>query len=151
MNSDHNWETVGVDPTRLTHGTYAQDSEQELGEGDIVGSYSADRITEGAALRKPFTWKAGLWVAISIRGGGGAAQTVEAYRLCSPTSFAGDATTYSRKVSIDQGDFARNDPQGFYHGMTVNVAGQSMVLTGPPACFIPEESQRAAEQLGLFA
>ncbi len=96
---------------RLTHGTYCHDTEQEIGEGDIVGSYSADRICENDSIRKPFAWKGGLWVCISFQSRDGI-QTVKAYRLSPPTLFAGEPTTYRRKVSIDDGDFARHDPQG---------------------------------------
>lgn len=149
MATNHNSQRIGVDPARLTHGTYCHDSEQEIGEGDIVGSYSADRICENDSIRRPFAWKGGLWVCISIRGRDGI-MTVEAYRLSPPALFAGEPTSYRRKVSIDDGDFARNDPQGFYHGMTVKHGGETMVLTGPPAIFVADEAQRAAEQLGLF-
>lgn len=150
LSPDQNWETFGVDPARLMHGTCCHESEQEIGEGDIVGSYSADRITESDSIRKPFAWKGGLWVCVAIQGRGDGGLTVKAYRLTPFTSFAGEATTYGRKVSINDGAFARNDPEGFYHGMTVKLAGESMVLTGPPAWFIADEAQRASEQLDLF-
>lgn len=151
MNSAQNWETFGVDPTRLTHGTYSHDTEEQIGEGDIVASYSADRICESAPIRKPFGWKGALWVCVSIQGRGDGAQTLKAYRLTLASAFTAEATTYGRKVSIDEGDFARSDPQGFYHGMTVQLGGENMVLTGPPALFVADEAQRAAEQLALFA
>lgn len=151
MNSAQNCEIFGVDPARLTHGTYCHDTEEEIGEGDIVASYSADRICTGASIRKPFGWKGGLWVCVSIQGRGDGTQTLEAYRLTPACAFTNDATTYSRKVSIDHGKFARNDPHGFYHGMTVQSGSENMVLTGPPALFVADETQRAAEQLSLFA
>jgi hypothetical protein len=147
---DHNWETFGVDPARLPHGSYCHESEQEIGEGDIVGSYSADRIAESDLIRKPFPWKGNLWVCVSIQGSRDGGLTVMAYRLTPAISFGSEPTTYRRKSAIEDGDYARNDPQGFYHGMTVKYAGESMVLTGPPAVFVADETQRAAEQLVLF-
>jgi hypothetical protein len=92
-----------------------------------------------------------LWVCVSIQGRGDGAQTLKAYRLTLASAFTAEATTYGRKVSIDEGDFARSDPQGFYHAMTVQLGGENMVLTGPPALFVADEAQRAAEQLALFA
>jgi hypothetical protein len=149
-NPDHNWDTCGVSPARLAHGTYRDDSERKIGEGDIVASYSADRICQGDSLRKPFIWKGDLWVCVSIRGRGDGMPIVQAYQLTPAASFPGEATTYGRKVSIDSGEFARNDPRGFYHGMTVKSAGENMVLTGPPTSFIADETQHDAEQLDLF-
>lgn len=144
------WAQHGVDPARLTHGTYSHDSDEEIGEGDIVGSYSADRISEGNSLRKPFRWRDQEWVVVAIQGRATDAQVAKAYRLMPVSVFAGTPTTYPAKVAIDNGDFARHDPLGFYHGMTVQSGPQTFVLCGPPAWFTPDESQRAAEQLGLF-
>jgi len=139
MNSAQNCEIFGVDPARLTHGIYCHDTEEEIGEGDIAASYSADRICEGASIRKPFGWKGGLWVCVSIQGRGDGIQTLLAYCLTSASAFTDDATTYRRKVSIDHGNFARNDPHGFYHGMTVQFGSECMVLTGPSACHFADE------------
>ena len=41
---------------------------------------------------------------------------------------------------------ARHDPNGFYHGMTVNHGGKPYVLSGPPAELEPGEPR----QMELF-
>jgi hypothetical protein len=71
--------------------------------------------------------------------------STEAYRLVHPQQFQGDPTGYREKTR--DGDAARADPNDFYHGMTVTHAGQTLVLCGPPAMFVPGRSQ----QLDLFA
>jgi hypothetical protein len=96
------------------------------------------------SIRKPFRWQNSDWVCIgkSFRGG---ANSAEAYRVVHPEQFQGNSTTYREKNR--DGDAARADPNGFYHGMTVTHAGQTMVLCGPPAIFIPGQTA----QLDLFA
>jgi hypothetical protein len=85
---------------------------EQIGEGDIVASYSADRICEGAPIRKPFGWKGALWVCVSIQGRGDGEQTLKAYRLTPAAVFTAEATTYGRKVSIYEGDFQMNEISG---------------------------------------
>jgi len=51
---------VPVDPDRLASGRWDHRLEKQVGEGDIVGSYSADRIGLGRPLRRPFRWRGGL-------------------------------------------------------------------------------------------
>lgn len=57
-----------------------------------------------------------------------------------------DGETCRYRDRCENGDAARNDPFGFYHGMIVSHAGQDFVLCGPPETFQPGE----AEQLLLF-
>lgn len=52
--------------------------------------------------------------------------------------------SYGEKTA--DGDAARNDPNGFYHGMLVTWRGMPMVLCGPPVVFVPGE----AAQLDMF-
>jgi hypothetical protein len=133
-----------VDSARLEYGTWCHQADKTIGEGDISASYSADRIADAQSIRKPFRWQGSDWVCVgkSFRGG---VNSAEAYRLVHPQQFQGEPTSYREETR--DGDAARADPNGFYHGMTVTHAGQTLVLCGPPAIFIPGQSA----QLDLFA
>jgi hypothetical protein len=67
--------------------------------------------------------------------------------------------SYNEKIGdADRAESARNDPNGFYHGMTVKHGSEAFVLAGPPLLFVADEealrpdSSAAAEgeQLSLF-
>ncbi len=132
-----------VDPARLDSGTWRHTTQKTRREGDIAASYSADRIGNGQPIRTPFSWNGARWVCVSLQGMRGAT-SAEAYRLVDIGAFTGEPMTYSQKVA--DGDAARSDPNGFYHGMTVTHAGTKYVLCGPPARFEPGE----VAQLDLF-
>lgn len=136
-------ETSAVDPARLASGQWCHRAEKMIGVGDIYGSYSGDRIGMGQPVRKPFTWRGSLHVCVGMRHRGDTT-SAEAYRLVHPQMFSGEPTTYAEKLT--DGDAARADPNGFYHGMTVRHAGAAFVLCGPPLTFVPGQS----EQLALF-
>ncbi len=131
---------IPVDPNRL-----------EWRQGDIGNSYSADRIGEGKPIRPPFRYRGGLYVRTSGIYDDG--KTIaEAMRLVLIEDFEGDPTTYAEKVRIDRGDFARADPLGFYHGMTVTSGGKAFVMVGPEVRFVPDdELAMPTEQMALFA
>lgn len=137
-------ETYAVDPARLAAGRWCHRAERTIGEGDIHASYSADRIGMGKPVRPPFTWKGGLWTCISMRYGRSGVISAEAYRLVPVRLFDGTPMTYAAKTR--DADAARADPNGFYHGMQIKSAGESFVLCGPAALFVPGRS----EQLSLF-
>ena len=127
-------------------------------KGDIHESYSADRISEEKPVRAPFEWSGSLWVCVGITGKGltvTGEHELEAYRLVPPQIFKGEPTTYSAKVAIDSGDFARADPMGFYHGIQVKCGGKIFVMFGPPATFIAEPVRHDVApkpaQMSLFA
>jgi len=128
--------TVEIDPTRLAWGEWCHRAGKQLGEGDIRASYSADRIGMGQPVRKPFRWQGGLWVCTGTRGG--EPLKAEAYRLVHPQAFDGTPVTYAEKVR--DGDAARVDPNGFYHGVSVRHGGAEMVLCGPAVTFVPGEA-----------
>ena len=132
-----------VDPARLNPGTWCHTANKTLKEGDIAASYSADRIGMEQPIRTPFPWQGARWVCVSLQRFDGV-DSAEAYRLVDIRAFAGEPMTYQQKVA--DGDAARSDPNGFYHGMTVTHAGTKYVLCGPPARFEPGE----VEQLDLF-
>ncbi len=132
-----------VDPARLDSGSWCHRANKTIGQGDIYGSYSADRIGMGQPVRKPFAWQGGLWVCTGMNHRGGTT-IAEAYRLAHPDIFDGQPVSYSQRT-LD-GDAARADPNGFYHGMNVKHAGASWVLCGPPITFVPGQSA----QLDLF-
>lgn len=137
-------EPIAIDPARLASGQWCHRAEKTIGQGDINASYSADRIGMGQPVRKPFSWRGGLWVCVSNGYRGKDTVAAEAYRLTHPAAFDGEPTTYAEKTR--DGDAARADPNGFYHGMSVKHGGQSYVLTGPPVAFVPGQT----EQLALF-
>ena len=135
--------TQCVDPARLQSGRWCHRAEKTIGEGDIHASYSADRIGMSKPLRKPFSWKGGLWVCVGIARRGDEL-CAEAYRLVHPQVFDGEPVTYGAKTA--NGNAARADPNGFYHGMLVKHAKADAVLCGPPILFVPGQT----EQLALF-
>ena len=132
-----------VDSARLAHGNWCHRADKTVGEGDISASYSADRIAMGQSIRKPFRWQGADWVCVSSSFYHGVF-SANAYRVVHPQQFQGNPTSYREKTR--DGDAARADSNGFYHGMTVTHAGQTMVLCGPPAIFIPGQTA----QLDLF-
>jgi hypothetical protein len=135
-----------VDAARLQHGVWGPRSEKALGEGDIVASYSADRIAMGRPVRKPFSWQGALWVCIGLDYRGGVT-TAEAFRLTQAEVFSRKPVSYAEKTADVQR--ARADPNGFYHGMIVKHAGNSRVLCGPPALFVTGQPDEP-EQMSLF-
>lgn len=131
-----------VDPARLASG-WCPRQEKTLREGDITASYSGDRIGMNQPVRKPFTFQGGLWVCTGktwLRG----EVSAEAYRLVALTAFEGQPTTYREKTL--GGDAARDDPNGFHHGMTVQHGGGAFVLAGPPVTL----AAGVQEQMDLF-
>lgn len=136
-------ETHAVDPARLAPGAWCHHSQKTIGQGDIYRSYSADRIGMGQPVRKPFEWRGGLWVCVSISGRRDEL-SFEAYRLVDPCTFEGHPVTYAAKTR--DADAARSDPSGFYHGMIARHAGREMVLCGAPVSFKKGEP----EQRDLF-
>jgi hypothetical protein len=135
--------TYAVDPARLDSGTWCHAANKTLREGDIASSYSADRIGMEKPILGAFRWQGAEWVCVSLQWRDGV-PSAEAYKLIDARVFAGEPVTYSARVA--NGDEARSDPNGFYHGMTVTHAGTKYVLCGPPARFEPGE----VEQLDLF-
>jgi len=150
--------TTPVNPVRLAWGSYDHRRNRDPGEGDIHASYSADTIASAGKIRKSFRWQAQLMVTVSLSGRGGIAQA-EAYQLIPLKLFSGITMSYTDKIrDADIAEAARNDPNGFYHGMTVKHGSEAFVLAGPPVLFVAaEESQRPrnspaaeGEQLSLF-
>ncbi len=145
MNSDkarNPRRVIEVDPKRLAHGVWNSEHNRRDREGDIVASYSADVIGDGGRVRKPFRLRGCVWVATSVVVG-----RVQAYRLRELAAFDGPATTYSEKTRDDCGERARNDPMGFYHGMTVTHRGTAYVLDGPPVTLVAGDPQPTQGEL----
>lgn len=124
--------------------------------GDISQSYSAERIGTGQPVRKPFQYEGALWICTSITGSGltvSGSTEHEAYRLIPEHMFTGTPTTYAARTgTFESAEAARNDPEGFYHGVTVKHGREKSVLCGPPLRFVAEEAATAPEplQLDLF-
>jgi len=130
---------VEMEPSRLASGEWCSRRRKMVGRGDVAESYSADRIGEGKPVRKPFEWRGALWISVS-----GSKAGHRVYRLVDPGIFPEPAVAYGRRVA--NGDAARADPKGFYHGVTVRHAGREAVLCGPPVALIPGRET----QLDLF-
>lgn len=132
--------TVKVHPSRL-----------DWNGGDIDASYSADKIDSGT-IRKPFVWQSNLMVTTSLRSMGGHMYEAEAYKIVLLREFSGTPTTYSAKGKDDCWEAARNDPLGFYHGMTVKSGRETYVMVGPPIRFVADKTlaEPAVEQLSLL-
>jgi hypothetical protein len=150
--------TIPVNPARLAWGQYDRRRNRDSGEGDIHASYSADTIASAGKIRKAFRWQAQLMVTVSLSARGGLEQA-EAYQLIPLKIFTGTPMCYAEKIgTAENAEAARNDPNGFYHGMTVKQGGEMFVLSGPPVVFVaedgPERPEGAAsaegEQLSLF-
>jgi hypothetical protein len=133
-------ETCAVHAARLAWGAAGR----ETCEGDIHASYSADVIAMDGRVRKPFRWKDALCVCTSISGSGltrSGMQEHEAYRIVPVKMFAGTMTTYREKTArAEDAEAARNDANGFYHGMTIKHGAETFVLCGPPIRFTAEGS-----------
>src|ERR1035438_5040286 len=111
--------TIPVNPARLAWGRYDHARNRDTGEGDIHASYSADTIATAGKIRKAFRWQAQLMVTVSLSGRGGI-EEAEAYQLIPPKAFTGTPTSYAEKIgNAENAEAARNDPNGFYHGMKV--------------------------------
>lgn len=136
-------QSVQVDPSRLASGRWCHQSNRQQGEGDIDASYSADLIGMHGRVRKPFRLHGWLCVVTSM-----GPNACTAYRLVATESFGGELTSYAERVRRDDGEAARKDPSGFYHGMQVVHGGQSFVLCGPPIEITAGEP--APEQTDLF-
>lgn len=128
-----------VDPARLACGQWCHRASRMLGEGDIRRSYSADCIGMGKPVRKPFSFRGSLFVCTGYSRDG-----AEAYRLVHPAIFPGKPVRYAERTG--NGDEARADLNGFYHGMIVRHGGGEHLLCGPPVLFIKGRT----EQLSLF-
>lgn len=150
--------TIPVNPARLAWGRYDHGRNRDVGEGDIHASYSADTIASTGKIRKAFRWQAQLMVTVGLSRLGGR-EEAEAYHLVPLKAFAGTPTSYAEKIFCDGGaEAARNDPNGFYHGMSVKQGRETFVLSGPPVVFVAEEQPIRpegdagieGEQLSLF-
>ena len=148
-------EAVPVAHDRLAPGDW--NGGKKSREGDIYGSYSGDRISEGKPVRAPFKFRGELWLCVGMSGAGGI-QEAKAYRLVPRQMFKATPTTYHDKTAIEGGDAARNDPMGFYHGVSVKCGREALILMGPPLKFVPDagpkrplgDAKPEAEQLNLF-
>ena len=127
--------TVHVNPARLKWGRYDHERGQDIGEGDIHASYSADTIAIAGKVRKSFRFQGRLLVTVSMSGCGGV-EKAEAFELIPPKTFNGIPTPYHERTgTADNADAARNDPMGFYHGMKVTCGRETFIMSGPPTIF----------------
>jgi hypothetical protein len=114
---------------------------------EVEASYSADRINSGK-VRQPFMYQGRP----HVYGGGmmcNKRHEMEAIELVPIEQFKGEPTTYDKKLSVPGGkylgDYARNDPNGFYYGMTVKHGGQTYVCGKVSALLVFEGEKLTAE------
>jgi hypothetical protein len=115
----------------------------------IDASYSADRIASGQPVRKLFQHDDAFWVCTGVTRSGlaGRGRTEhQAYRMMPESVFSGTPTTYGAKISTgEMAEAARQEPNGFYHGVAVKHGHETFVLCGPPVRFIVEEAAAFSE------
>jgi hypothetical protein len=106
--------------------------------GDISNSYSANLINNGN-IRKPFRYRGQLYTTTSTISGmyPDSIRKAEAYRLVLAVLFDGQISELRTKIDHDNGNSARSDPNGFYHGIPITYQSQQYVLAGPPVTFLP--------------
>jgi hypothetical protein len=148
--------TSNVTETSSAPACAANAVRQHCDGGDIRQSYSADRIAYGQPVRKAFQHNGEAWICTSIIGSAltsGGGTEYEAYRMIPERLFRGTPTTYQTKTGTEEtAEAARNDPDGFYHGITVKQGRETFVLCGPPEIFVVEDVIAEPEplQLSLF-
>lgn len=100
----------------------------------VEASYSADRISEGTAVRKPVESEGKLYLATGSGMG-----KVEAYQLVPRAEYTGEVRTYRVPAGREYEKYyesLRNDPSGFYHSMLVKRGKEDYVLVGPKVTFV---------------
>ena len=126
--------------------------------GPVERSCSIQAITEGK-LKSP----AKIGTELFVYMGGCMADfriAVQVWKVVPASEFVGQTWTYSEKLAYDRGDedkcggeYARNDPNGFYHGMTGKMGKSPVVLQGPPVYLLPEArkpKEAKPKQTSLF-
>ena len=117
--------TIQVPPSRLAMGEWCHQSNTSIGEGDIYGAYSADKIALEGKIRKPFRLKGWLYTATSVAGSVDFMMAT-AYRLMPPAHVDLQLRTYA-DLRLNT-----NRENGFYHGLSVEHGGEQYILVGPP-------------------
>ena len=114
---------------------------------EIMDSFSAGSIMNGAPVHDPVLLLGELWLCVSANGVGITTtgdNEFEAYRLLPKEVFSGRSVTYAERICRNQGDAAFHDPRGIYDGVEVLHSGHTYVLVGPPDIFVvsPEATPR---------
>lgn len=111
---------------------YIAPSVEGIDARKVVASCCCDLIATSGTIRRPVEHGGAAWVCTGYSNA-----EADVYQVVALAEFDGDPTTYHEKVGRwDEGDkypgdYARNDPRGFYHGMTVKQGGAKFVLCGP--------------------
>lgn len=107
--------------SRLDWGRWSARDQRYIGVGDIIASYSGDRIALGKPIRKPFEWQGAQWLTVALDQSG-----ASAYRL------------------IPAGTVLDDGPRPLPR-TKVSHDGREWLLRRPPARFTAKD-----EQLRLF-
>ena len=121
-------------------------------------SYSADRISEKAPVRKPFKYGGKFYISGGSVVGSciDPRRTEEAYQIVPRGEFKGTPHWYgerirSRREPTEEWSAQRRAQlEGFYHGMLIKHHGAEFVMVGPPLIFVAKEGSLPATQLALF-
>lgn len=102
-------------------------------------------MASAGKIRKAFRWQAQSMVTVSFFRQSDLEQA-EAFQLIPLRAIIGTPITCAEKIgTVDRADAARNDPRGFYHGMTVKQGRKTFVLVGPPVVFVAEPARPDGE------
>jgi hypothetical protein len=111
---------------------------------EVRASYSADRIGDGRSIKEPFRYQGAFMVCVGTLGKGFDFEYAAAYELVHPTLFDGNPQVYAMQRMRDDGEAARRNPLGFYHGTLVKCGPLEFVMQGPEVRFLPGEIEQAA-------
>jgi len=140
-----------VPASRLSGNAVDYAASRLRGIGDIISSNSCECIAR-QLIEKPFRFQGSLWVAFGVQFHPDG-NKAHAYRLVRAPKFYGVVMTYADKLSAGGGDAAREDPNGFYHGLFAAHNGVKYVVIGPDFLFthLPWDAVTAeTSQLALF-
>jgi hypothetical protein len=125
-------------------------STEGIDTAKVAASISCECIATRATIKKPVTHCGALWVSTGCTWQHGVGAH-EVYQLVPLGDFAGESYSYNVKSGIWRegdkypGDFARSDPNGFYHGMIVKHGADKLVLSGPPQIVVHVEKDFYAD------
>jgi ParB/RepB/Spo0J family partition protein len=112
---------------------------------DIAATYSADIIDgngKQGRIKRPA--RVGDLLVVCMGFGAQPKGTLDVWRVIPREEWTGPTWTFVEKMRLDpdhvrSGETARNDPLGFYHGMTAKAGGKEWVIVGPQIRLIAEK------------
>lgn len=157
-------ERVAVPPVVVTFGEYIRlpNGDYDKRRSPIEDSNSLMAISEGR-LRRPVVANGRRFVLLGFSTYDIHRREFEVYEVVDASTFRGKMFTHREKMHYEPpkakyrtawgctGEYARRDPNGFYHGMTAKLAGKAVVVKGPPVLLVAADTVRTnLKQLKLF-